>query len=75
MNPARSIRGPLVVDIDIGLVEKILREEYELEEARLDAMVSVLERLLRDRGERASVSMDGPTFSEEPVDRRLFEDS
>ena len=75
MNPARSIRGPLVVDIDIGLVEKILREEYELEEARLEAMVSVLEQLLRGHGERVSVSMDGPTFSEEPVDRRPFEDS
>ena len=58
LNRARSVRSPVVVDIDIGLVEKILREEYELEEARLEAMVSALEQLLRDR-RRASQCLHG----------------
>ena len=75
LNRARSVRSLVVVDVDRRLVERLLREEYELEDARLEAMVSALERLLRDRGEQASVSMDDPSSSEELVDRGLFEDS
>ena len=63
MNSARSVRSPVVVDVDRRLVERLLREEREIEKARLEAMVLALEQLLRDRGERASVSMDDPTFS------------
>ena len=58
LNLARSVRSPVVVNIDRRLVERLLREEHELEEARLEAIVSALEQLLRDRW-RASQRLHG----------------
>jgi len=62
LHQPRSIRSPVVVDIDRGLVDELLREENELEEARLEAMVSALRQPLRGREERGHVSLDDSSY-------------